>query len=220
MLCPVMGTAGMHVEVCSDMTSATRKLCRSKFEGVAIDFRERTQALEMLSKLHNMTSHRGAVVLAILDRNEDIPSTFRSGANFILERPFVSRLLVATLRASYSLMLQERRRYFRCTVEIPVHVSIPGSNEEFLATSANVSERGIALNTQFPLRVSGKLHLRMGLPGTRESATMIGEVCWSNGNGRAGIHFIRVSPDVTELLRSWLFDRLQESLSEPMLATS
>ena len=123
-LCHVMGEAGMYVEVCSDTTSAARKLCRAKFEGVAIDFKERTQALELLTKLHKMTSHGGAVVLAILDRNGDVPSTFRSGANFILERPFAPRLLIATLKASYSLMLQERRRYFRCPVQIPVHLSI------------------------------------------------------------------------------------------------
>ncbi|MGA2020776.1 MAG: PilZ domain-containing protein [Candidatus Sulfotelmatobacter sp.] len=218
-LCHFMAQAGMYVEVCSDVISATRKLCHTKFEGVAIDFKERTHALELLAKLHKMTSHGGAVVLAILDRNEDVPSTFRSGANFILERPFAPRLLGATLRASYSLMLQERRRYFRCPVEMPVHVTIAGSNRELVATSVNISERGMALATTVPLRVGEKLQLKMTLPGTNQSARVSGEVCWSDDSGRVGIQFLQVAPEVTDLLRSWLFDRLQESLAEAVLAS-
>lgn len=213
-----MEQAGMCVEVRSDMKSATRKLCYSKFEGVVIDFRERTQALELLTSLHKMASHGGAVVLAILDRNEDVPSTFHSGANFILERPFSFRLVVATLKASYSLMLQERRRYFRCPVEIPVHVSIAGSNRELVATSANISERGIAIATPVPLHVGEHLQMTMALPGINQPVGISGEIRWSDGSGRVGIQFMQVSPDVTELLRSWLFDRLQESLSATVVA--
>jgi DNA-binding response OmpR family regulator len=218
-LCRFMEQAGMYVEVSSDTTSASRKLWRSKFEGVIIDFKARTQALELLTKLHKMTSHGGAVVLAILDRNGDVPSTFRSGANFILERPFASKILVPTLRASYSLMLQERRRYFRFPVQIPVHLSSTGSRSEFVAASINISERGMALATAVALQVGEKIQANMVLPGTNHPARVSGEVCWSDENGRVGIRF-QASPDVTELLRSWLSDRLEESVPEQVLARS
>jgi len=210
----------MYVEVCSDMTSTTRRLCHSKFEGVAIDFRARTQALELLTKLHKMTSHHGAVVLAILDRNGDVPSAFRSGANFILERPFASKILVPTLKASYSLMLQERRRYFRFPVQIPVHLSSTRSHLEFLTTSVNISERGMALETPVALYVGEKVQAKMLLPGTNHSAQVNGEVCWSNEHGRIGIRFVLVSPGVAELFRSWLSDRLEESVPGKVLAKS
>jgi DNA-binding response OmpR family regulator len=219
-LCHFMEQAGMYVEVCSDIICATRKLCHSKFEGVAIDFKARTQALELLAKLHKMTSHGGAVVLAILDSNGDVPSTFRSGANFILERPFASRMLVPTLKASYSLMLQERRRYFRFPVRIPVHLSSTGSHSEFVATSVNISERGMALATAVALHVGEKIQANMVLPGTNHSARVSGEVCWSDENGRVGIRFTLVPRDVTELLQSWLSDRLEESVLEQALARS
>jgi DNA-binding response OmpR family regulator len=219
-LCQFMEQAGMYVEVCSDSTSATRKLCHSKFEGVAIDFKTRTQALELLTKLHKMTAHGGAVVLAILDKNGDVPSTFRSGANFILERPFASKILVPTLKVSYSLMLQERRRYFRCPVQIPVHLSSTGSRSEFAATSVNISERGMALAAAVALRVGERIQAKMVLPGTNHSVPVSGEVCWSDENGRIGIRFTQVSADVTDLLRSWLSDRLEESVPEQVLARS
>jgi hypothetical protein len=219
-LCHFMEPAGMYAEVCSDTASATRKLCHAKFEGVAIDFKARTQALELLTKLHKMTSHGGAVVLAILDRNGDVPSTFRSGANFILERPFASKILAPTLKAAYSLMLQERRRYFRYPVQIPVYLSSSSSYSEFVATSVNISERGMALATSVALRVGEKIEAHMALPGTNRSARVTGEVCWSDENGRVGIQFIQVAADVTEMLRSWLSDRLEESVLDEVLARS
>ena len=210
----------MHVEACSDATLAARKLCRSKFEGVAIDFRQKTQAIDLITKLHNMTSHRGAVVLAIVDRNADMQSTFRSGANFVLERPFAPRLLSATLKASYSLMLQERRRYFRFPLQIPVHISPSGSRTELTANSVNLSEGGMALATSAPLHVGENLRIRINLPGTHCEARMNGEVCWSDTTGRIGIQFVQVPQAVGELLRSWLFDRLQESVPARVLANS
>jgi hypothetical protein len=187
---------------------------------VAIDFREKTQAADLVTKLHNTTSHRGAVVLAIVDRNADMQSTFRSGANFVLERPFAPRLLSATLKASYSLMLQERRRYFRFPLQIPVYISTSGSPSELAASSVNISEGGMALATPAPLHVGEKLRIRLHLPGTNCEARMNGEVCWSDTKGRLGIQFVQVSQALNELLRSWLFDRLQESLPERALANS
>jgi DNA-binding NtrC family response regulator len=44
-LCLFMEKMAMHVEVCSDFASATRKLCHSKFEALVVDFKEKAAAL-------------------------------------------------------------------------------------------------------------------------------------------------------------------------------
>lgn len=69
-LCEFMGKMAMHVQVCSDLASATGKLCHSKFEALVVDFKERKEALELLQKSRQMTSHKAAVVLAILNSND------------------------------------------------------------------------------------------------------------------------------------------------------
>src|SRR6202044_4126680 len=66
-LCESMGKMAMHVDICSDFASATSKLCHSKFEALVVDFKERAEALELLKKSREMTSHKAAVVLAILN---------------------------------------------------------------------------------------------------------------------------------------------------------
>ena len=78
----------------------------------------------------------------------------------------------------------------------------------------------MALTTAVPPRVGESIQIRIVLPGTNQSATIGAEVCWSDGSGRVGVQFIQVSQDVTELLRSWLLCRLQESVPERAFASS
>ena len=73
-LCHYMGKLAMHVDVCSDFTSATRKLCHAKYEAIVVDFKEAAAALDLLKKSREMTSHKAAVVIAILNGNDEMPS--------------------------------------------------------------------------------------------------------------------------------------------------
>lgn len=210
-LCEFMGKMEMHVEICSDFASATRKLCHSKFEALVVDFRDRAEALELLKKSRQMTSHKAAVVLAILNCNEEMPSAFRAGASFVLVKPISSAVLMRTLKVSYPLMVNERRRSFRCPVQIPVYVTI-GSQREFMATSANISEVGVALTDSPGLQVGDRVDLRLTLPHTQAAAKISAEVCWCNPAGSAGMEFVQVPGAVKEQLVSWLADRLEEYL--------
>jgi CheY-like chemotaxis protein len=212
-LCESMEKMAMHVDVCSDFASATGKLCRSKFEALVVDFKERAEALDLLKKSRQMTSHKAAVVLAILNSNDEMPSAFRAGASFVLVKPLAPALLLRTLRISYPLMVNEKRRSFRCPVQVPVYVTL-GSQPEFMATSINISEIGIALTSSTGLQVGDRVALRLTLPHTHATAKITAEVCWCDPAGPAGMEFIQVSPSVKEQLVSWLAARLEEYLPE------
>jgi c-di-GMP-binding flagellar brake protein YcgR len=157
-----------------------------------------------------MTSHRSTVVIAILDSNDDTLNAFRAGANFILERPFLPGALTSTLKASYSLMLQERRRYFRSSVAIAVYLT-SASGAMQVASTVNISENGMALSVGAPLAVGERVQLSLDFSGTGESARMSGEVCWADDNGRVGVEFVEIPSVVRDRLRTWLFERLRQS---------
>lgn len=210
-LCHFMEQMAMHVEVCSDINSAARKLCHTKFEAVAVDFKNPAEALELIKKPREMTSHKGVVVLAILNNRNEMPSAFRGGASFALVRPLIPAILMRTLRASYPLMVRERRRYYRCPVQIAVNISST-SRPDFIATSVNISEGGMALATSVPLQVGERIHLKLNLPGTESTTRINSEVCWNDMAGRVGLQFVHVPPLAMEALQSWLADRLEESL--------
>lgn len=217
-LCDYMGKLAMHVDVCSDFASATRKLCHSKYEAIVVDFKETAYALELLKKSREMTSHKAAVVIAILNSNDEMPAAFRAGASFVLVKPISPAVLMRTLKVSYPLMVNERRRYFRCPVQTPVHVSI-GSRPEFIATSVNISELGIALSNSPMLKVGDRVVLRLTLPDPPVSAKISAEVCWCNNAGAAGLQFLEVPLRVKEQLIAFLSVRLEESLLEETAAS-
>src|SRR5580692_7474499 len=203
-----MEAMATHVEVCSDVGSATQKLCRRKFEAIVVEFKEPAETLELIGKSRGMTSHKGAVVLAILNNSSEMPDAFRAGANFVLVKPLLPAILMRTLRASYPLMVRERRRYYRHPLQTPIYVSSI-SRAEFMATSINVSEGGMALSSSVGLQVGERVSLKLILPGTK-STTIVADVCWTDNAGRIGLVFVRVPRVVVERLQSWIADRLEE----------
>lgn len=210
-LCHFMEQMAMHVDVCSDIKAAAGKLCHAKFEALVVDFENPAQALELIKKPREMTSHKGAVVLAILNNSSEMPSAFRGGASFALVKPLIPAILLRTLRASYPLMVRERRRSYRCPVQIAVTVSSK-TRADFIATSVNISEGGMALASSVPLPVGERVILKLTLPDTEDSAIVSSEVCWTDDTGRVGLEFVHVPAAIMERLQSWLSGRLEECL--------
>jgi CheY-like chemotaxis protein len=209
-LCHYMGQMAMHVEVCSDFSLASGKLCHSKFEALVVDFKQREEALDFLKKSRQMTSHKASVVLAVLNSSDDMPCAFRAGASFVLAKPFSAQVLFRTLRVAYPLMMHERRRYFRYPVQIPVHVT--NGSHETLATSANISEGGIALTHVPGLKVGDRVILLLTLPGTGTAAKINAEVSWRDDEGSGGLEFVNVPMALKQELALWLGEKLEEYL--------
>jgi len=203
----VMHQLGMHVEACSDSTTAARQLCNSKYEGVVVDLRMGEEGLELLNNLRAFTSNKRAIPCAVLgDVYQKVPA-FQAGANFILEPPLGSSMAAQTLQAAYPLMIQERRRYFRCPVETTMFV-VCENDYAFQTKSVNVSRSGMAILTPMPLKIGQKLRIRMAIPGEKSPFTMDAEVCWSNPSGRAGVQFTKMSTTAGETLETWLLGQL------------
>jgi CheY-like chemotaxis protein len=212
-LCHFMEQMAIHVEVCSDIGSAAGKLCHAKYEGLIVDFKSPVEALDLIKKPHQMTSHKGTVVIAILNDSSEMPSAFRGGASFSLVKPLLPALLTRVLRASYPMMVQEKRHSFRCPLLVAVTVSST-SRLEFVATSVNISEGGMALASSVPLQVGERVNLKLTLPDTGDTAKISSEVCWSDDTGRVGLEFIQVPARTVGRLQSWLASRLEESLRQ------
>lgn len=209
-LCHFAPAMAINIEPCGCAELAMGKLCRSKFEGVIVDLGFKG-GLEFLRKLGTLTSNKSAVSYAILGHSHEQADAFQAGASFVFDRPLLPEAVLRALKASYPMMVRERRRYFRCPLQIAVFVSRGGS-PEFTVSSLNVSETGICLNSAQPMQVGDKLRLRLRLPGDSGFLNLCGEVCWSEVTGRIGIQFSNVKPDVALALRAWLADRLEESL--------
>jgi ActR/RegA family two-component response regulator len=204
-LCLYMQKLALHVETACDVESAARKLCHRKFEGVIIDLELGDEALQLLKKLRDLTSHRHAISFAIVG-NEIEDEKYKTYATFVLHRPFSAPSVIRTLRASYPLMFRERRRDYRCPIEMRTLVRV--DYKEFAASSINISETGMAIHSPSPLINGARVQLQLDLPGVIESLKIAGEVRWADPKGRAGIHFLEVPGAVSGRLQLWLSERM------------
>lgn len=150
-------------------------------------------------------------MLGVVNNGLEMGEAFRAGANFVLVRPLSAQVLVRTLRVSYPLMVHEKRRYFRCPLQIPVHVW-KGSEPEITASSSNLSEGGIGLSNAAGLKVGDTITLRLTLPETDASLKINARVCWRDDSGAAGLQFLDVPMPVKERLAGWLADKLEQQL--------
>jgi PilZ domain len=209
--CRFAQAMSIHVELSCDVESAMRKLCHGKFEGVIVDL-EVDGGHELLPKIRTLTSNKSVLSFAILQQHYQRGDSFPSTASFVLERPLLSAVVLRVLKASYPMMVRERRRYFRCPLQISVFVTREGE-PEFAVTSLNLSEAGICLNSSTPIKVGDRLRLRLCLPGDTEFLNLAGVVCWSEALGRLGVQFSGLTDKVAQSLRSWLAERLEQTLA-------
>lgn len=209
-LCHFAQSLAVHIEACCDAETAVGKLCHAKFEGVMVDL-DLPGGPELLRKLPSLTANNSAISYAILTKDHDQAEAFKAGAKFVLDRPLAPVAVLRLLKAAYPFMVRERRRYYRCPMQIAVFVS-RGGGPEFTVNSLNVSESGICLNSNEAMQVGDKLRLRLLLPGATELLNLWGEVAWSAATGRVGIRFSDVKPGVALVLRNWLAERLEENM--------
>jgi len=212
-LCHCAQEIGTQVEICADSMSATRKLCHAKFEAVILDLAVGPSAVELISKVQGMTSHKKAVVFAICEGEEQRKAAFQNGATLILEKSS-PRAMLRTFRAAYPMMLAERRRYFRYPIEIAVFVR-RGPSSEVKARTINLSEAGMAITSPEPLSPSEHIELRFCLPGTTDSLAFPAQVCWTNSEGQAGVQFQTVADSAKQQLQNWLAARFEECTPAP-----
>jgi hypothetical protein len=207
-LCLHMQKLAMHVETACDVDSATRKLCHCKFEGVMIDLELGAEALQLLKKLRDLTSHKHAISFAIVGNQVQAGIESQANATFVLCRPLTAPAVIRMLRASYPLMFRERRRDYRYPVEMRTIVRVDGN--ELTTSSINISETGIAIQSGTPFTIGAKVQLRLDLPGVTESLNLSGEVRWNDPKGRAGIIFQEVPSKLSQRLQLWLSERMTE----------
>jgi ActR/RegA family two-component response regulator len=203
-----MGKLAMSPEVCSEVQTALGLLHKRKFEAVIVDFKL-GQATAIIEKIRLAPSNRTAVIFAISDSDADTAIAYKAGANFVLRRPLSADSIDRNMKVAYGLIVRERRRYFRCPVEIPAVITRPDA--EIRGKTVNISEGGIAISTSVPLGPGIQVQVEFTLPGHKSQFVVGAAVCWCKDT-YLGLQFTSLSPQLTSELQEWLARRLEESL--------
>ena len=202
----------ISTEVCGEVSIAPFLLNRRKFGATIVDLRLGEQARAFLEKVRFSPSNRTSVMFAISESDAETAIAFKAGTNFVLRRPLTESSIDQYLRAAYSLILREHRRYFRCPVEALVTLSRPGMTEVG-AHVVNISEGGIAIATTAVLKPGIEVRVECMLPGYESPFVADSTICWCR-EGHIGLQFICLSKTVRAKLHNWLSRSLEKSLPE------
>ncbi|WP_228370711.1 PilZ domain-containing protein [Candidatus Korobacter versatilis] len=200
---PLLPELGIATDQCAFPDAALRLLNSRKYEAIIVDD-EILGGVEFMSSLRGLPMTRNAIIFAVI-RYVGVKEAFQSGANFALEKPLTAERAQRSFHAALGLIMRERRRFFRYTVNVPA--SLEFSNRVENITVSNLSEGGMAIDTSFALTPGLIVKCRFDLPGLKFTIEAKGEVSWTDNQGHAGVCFQQVPHLHKEKLEEWLTTR-------------
>ena len=204
-------------EICEDWLVAINLLDKRKFEAVIVDLLLGEEALAVLARLRFSRANHTAVSFAITT-GAGAQTSDRPDSIFVLQRPLSPASIDHNLRAAFGLIVRERRRYFRCPIEVPAFVR-PQQHEDLLCQTVNISEGGIALNVPATLDLDSTALVRVSLPDRPNEFFAETRVVWRGQGGLVGLEFRSLTPPQKSELQEWLARKLDETLpADPPVA--
>jgi len=200
-------------DACTDVSSALRLLNLRKFEVVVVDLDMGRDARDVVKCLRLSPSNSTTVLFAIVSSKDQREAAYEAGSNFVLQRPLSSESINRAFNAASGLILRERRRYFRCSVLMPVLVQGEGAQEYTFCQGVNLSEDGMSIITALDLAPETQVSARFTVPGETTEFTTQCVVLWCN-HGRAGLRFMALPSNQKSRLQDWLGRRLEDILTE------
>jgi PilZ domain len=202
----ILGGLHIGVDVESEPERARVKLAKSKIDALIIDC-DLCGASSFLEGLQD-GSIRNAVPLIIVSGSGGRKHLESKGASFVFEKPISVEQAVHTLSAARNMILDERLRYHRATLDVPVSLTpenqTVGTKIRQKAHLLNLSQGGIGVHLQKPQQATGRVNVNFTLPGTRLTMKFQGEVAWKDKQGNAGIRFVGAAPRMKRDLQLWL----------------
>ena len=201
---PVFHYAGIETDVCLRAEDAWERLLRAKYDAAVVDLERSSGWHDGMGRVRKAGPNRGSVIFAVRDANTSPSDACRAGASLVLDRDFSQNALLKSLRALHGAMLSERQRYYRCPIEIPVSIAPVGTRTPAVrAVSSNVSRGGMAVRCPFLPSIATKVEVEFQVPGTLQ-VNCEAQVVWSDGQGRGGLVFTRMSQRMKEQFIEWL----------------
>jgi hypothetical protein len=179
-----------------------------KYEALVIDFETVPQTVTILERLRHSPANRNAVVFAVVGSADTRQRARDQGATFLLEQPLQEDGIRRVLQAAYGLMTSERRRCFRCAVEVPAQI-VRANGEEVSCKTINISSNGMAVSTPVAFDLGEKLQVSLALQDSGLPIRAQAAVVWDDKHGKTGLSMQCANALLQRKLDSWLDEQFQ-----------
>ena len=191
-------------QTCHSSGEAVELLVHGHYSALLLDF-DLPGASQVARMARMASSKRRPVVFAMVSAFTPVGGAFPSVVNFVLYKPLAYEQVARSLHAGQRYMKPNPRHESRHQLETLVYLRFGA--KALPAIMLDLSEQGLALQAPEPLPQVENVPLRFVLPGTSHLVEAMGKVIWSEDDGRAGMFFLRLTPDSRQHLRSWLAKR-------------
>ena len=200
---------GIEAQCSGDLRNVSQQLNNTKYEALVLDF-DTAAAEAVLEDVRKSRGHHNAVIFGVASNSDVRDRVLHEGVHFLLKRPIQSEEIKRTLDVAYDFMLGERRRYFRCTAELPVRITVGRLASTLECTTLNISSDGMAVNIPVPLALAETLTIALTLPnGFVVNAS--GIVIWDDRHGKCGLKLQCKGQESRRELDSWLNTRFEKT---------
>jgi CheY-like chemotaxis protein len=207
-LLPIIQNAGIQMHLCHDLREATALLSQLKFDAIIVDCEAPPDGITILEDVRKHAANRNAITLAIAENPLLIQAAQQTGVSFVLQKPIRKDMTKRTISAAKSLMISERRRFFRYPVELPVQLK--SAKEELLGKTINLSESGVAVRTSRQMEPGWAVTLQFELPPRQLLMKIKAEIVWSDATLRAGLRFLHIPQKSQAGLQDWLKEKFEQ----------
>lgn len=192
---------GVVTTVFQDTPSAIHAMGIKKLDAFFVD-RELDPDLSVLKTMRTARGNRKALGFAIIPREQTAGGAFRV-ADFLIDKPVTAGRVDQALRAAHGIMLKERMRYFRKSLDTPVTL-VDSKGHATPAVMVNISQGGLAVASVASLCV-GEIHqIKFSLEENHKPLNCVARVIWSDARGKAGLCFTDTkSSDIGQLV-AWI----------------
>jgi len=199
----VLKELDIDAEHCTHQPLGLIALSEDRYDAVIVDCSGGAIAAEIVKQARASRLNPSTLVIALLESEEDVKGMFATGANFVLYKPVSLERVRSSLQAARSMMQREKRRHVRVAVHISAGLTC-ANVENMPATLIDLSEEGIAIQSERRLPQPGKVYFQFTLPNQSEVIRLSGEVVWQDSSGRSGLRFADVPQASRRTLKAWL----------------
>jgi len=203
----------VRVEVSASTSVVKEMLRRQKFEALLLDIDDVDGARDLLAHVRATPFNKNSILFAITHRHTNFRAAFDQGANFVFEKPIAIERAQRSLRAAYPLMLRERRRTFRHTIDTAVFIKGHGGRD-LRARGIDLSEGGMAIHMPSPPALGSDVHFRFLLPETDLTLEGRGTISWVKDES-VGLQFTSLRKELQLELANWLSAQLELESAAP-----
>src|SRR5438477_4654276 len=202
-LAQILKELSIEAEHCGELNAAAARLAAQHYDAVVVDCKDQIAAVELIAALRKSTINKSTLIIALVDGREQVRDIFGEGANFVVYKPVSVERAASSLRAARGLMSREKRGKLRVSLHAPASITYANA-ENVAATLLDLSEDGLAIQSERRLPPRCKVYFQFSLPGGKSAVRLSGDVVWQDSSGRVGIRFVDVPQTSRRTLNEWI----------------